>query len=357
MLGRKAITTTALGASLLLGNAVAQAAEEVGQAYLKGLGTYIIADDDRNVDDDFAGGVVGFGYALSEHFNVEFDFQKLDLDGDDGAEGGGSFPDQDQTALNVNLLNLYNRDGLFSPFILAGLGVVNTDSDGSDSDDLQGQLGVGVLTKLWGDRLSLRAEALARGQDASDNLTDILFNVGVSVALGSKAAPAAVAAPVVAAAPPPPPPPPAPPADSDGDGVIDPIDQCPDTPKGERVGPQGCTCDITRQVQFETSSAVLTEADKVILNEVAETMTRLKFVSGTVIGHTDSTGSEAYNQALSERRAASVVTYLESRGISAGRLKASGAGELKPIADNSTREGRALNRRVVLSRTDCDAPN
>ena len=52
MLGRKAITTTALGASLLLGNAVAQAAEEVGQAYLKGLGTYVIADDDRKVGTD-----------------------------------------------------------------------------------------------------------------------------------------------------------------------------------------------------------------------------------------------------------------------------------------------------------------
>ena len=94
-----------------------------------------------------------------------------------------------------------------------------------------------------------------------------------------------------------------------------------------------------------------------ILDEVAETLKRLKFVSGTVVGHTDSTGSEAYNQALSERRAQSAITYLETKGIEAGRLKASGAGESQPIADNGTREGRALNRRVVLSRTDCDAPN
>ncbi len=360
MLGRKAITTTALGASLLLGNAVAQAAEEVGQAYLKGLGTYIFADSDRHVDDDLVGGAVGFGYALSEHFNVEFDFQSLNMDGDgtfDGGEGGSiAYPDQDQTALNVNLMNIYNRDGLFSPYILAGLGVVNTDIGSEDRDDLQGQLGLGVLTKLWGNRLSLRTEALARGQDASDNLTDILVNVGFSVALGSKAAPVAAAAPVVAAAPPPPPPPP-PPADTDGDGVIDPNDQCPDTPKGDRVGPQGCSCDITRQLQFAFNSAELTEADKGILNEVVENMTRLKFISGTVVGHTDSTGPEAFNQTLSERRAASVVTYLESRGIAAGRLKASGAGESQPIADNGTREGRALNRRVVLTRTDCDAPN
>ncbi|MDP2325286.1 MAG: outer membrane beta-barrel protein, partial [Gammaproteobacteria bacterium] len=148
MLRRKAITATALGASLLLGHAVAQAAEEVGQAYLKGMGSYISADDDRHVDDGFAGGLAGFGYALSEHFNVEFEFQRLDLDGDgafttDGGEGGPistPYPDQDQTAINVNLVNIYNRDGMFSPFILAGLGVVNTDINNSDGDDLQGQL-------------------------------------------------------------------------------------------------------------------------------------------------------------------------------------------------------------------------
>jgi OOP family OmpA-OmpF porin len=75
-----------------------------------------------------------------------------------------------------------------------------------------------------------------------------------------------------------------------------------------------------------------------------------------VVGHTDSSGAEAYNQQLSERRAAAVVKYLESKGISAGRLTASGAGENEPIADNATAEGRALNRRVVLTRTDCGSP-
>ncbi len=351
-----AVTGTAIGASLLLATAVAQAAEDVGQAYLKGMGTYILADDDRNVDDSFAGGLVGFGYALSEHFNVEFDFQRLNLDGDGGE--GGPFPDQDQTAVNLNLMNLYNRDGTFSPFILAGGGIVNTDVGSDDGDDLQGQLGVGVLARLWGERLSLRAEALARGQDASDSLTDVLFNVGLSVALGSKAVPVAAAAPVAAAvAAPPPPPPPPPPADSDGDGVVDASDQCPDTPKGDRVGAQGCSCDITRQLTFKLNSAELTDEDKKILDEVAENLTRLKFVSGTVVGHTDSSGSEAYNQGLSERRAQAAASYLETKGIGAGRLKVSGAGESEPIADNKTAEGRAQNRRVVLKRTDCDAPN
>ena len=76
-----------------------------------------------------------------------------------------------------------------------------------------------------------------------------------------------------------------------------------------------------------------------------------------MVGHTDSSGSEAYNQGLSERRAQSTVDYLATKGIDSSRLKASGAGESQPIADNKTKEGRAQNRRVVLSRTDCDAPN
>ena len=362
-----AVTTTAIGAALLLASAVSQAAEDVGQAYLKGMGTYIIADDDRHVEDAFAGGLVGFGYAMSEHFNIEFDFQRLNLDGDgtftiDGGEAGPittPYPDQDQSAVNVNLMNIYNRSGAISPFILAGLGIVNTDVDGGeDGDDLQGQLGVGVLGRLWGNRLSLRAEALVRGQDASDNLTDVLFNVGLSYALGSTTPKAVAAAPVaaaaVAAAPPPPPPPP---ADTDGDGIVDGTDQCPDTPKGDRVGPQGCSCDVTRQLQFKTNSAELTDADKAALDEVAANLTKLKFISGTVVGHTDSTGSDAYNQGLSERRAAAAAKYLEGKGIGAGRLKVSGAGESQPIADNKTAEGRAQNRRVVLKRTDCDAPN
>jgi OOP family OmpA-OmpF porin len=362
MLRRKAITAAALGASLLLGHAVAQAAEEVGQAYVKGMGSYISGDDDRHIDDGFAGGLVGFGYALSDNFNVEFDFQRLNLDGEgtfttDGGEGGPistPYPDQDQAAINVNLINIYNRDGMFSPFILAGLGVVNTDINDSDGDDLQAQLGVGVLAAL-GERVSLRTEMLARQQDSSSSLTDVLFNLGFSVALGTKAAPPPP--PVVAAAPPPPPPPPrpAPPADADGDGVVDGTDQCPDTPKGERVGTQGCSCEVVREVQFELNSAELTAAGKATLDEMAGNLARLKFISGTVTGHTDSTGTDAYNQSLSERRAQTVARYLEGKGIAAGRLSASGAGESKPIADNATSEGRAKNRRVVLRRTDCDA--
>lgn len=228
---------TGLGSAaliLILALQGVHAAEDVGRVYVKALGTYIDADSDRLVDDEVAGGALGFGYSLSEHFNVEFDLQKLNMNGDPSSN-----PDQDQTAVNLNLMNIYNRSGLFAPYLLAGAGIVNTDiKDGSqDHDDLQLQGGAGVLTRLWSDRVSLRTEVLYRWQDASSSLSDVLVNAGVSVALGSKpveAAPVAapVAVPVVAA-----------PKDSDGDGVVDTADKCPGTVAGAKVNAQGCELD------------------------------------------------------------------------------------------------------------------
>ena len=348
-------TLTLATAAIALGLSfpAAQALEEVGQAYITPLATYINPDGRINgikLDDGVQGGQLAAGFALEEHWNVELAIQRLTLDAEHGSDS------IDQTGLIVNFLNVYNRAGRFSPYLIAGVGFVNDDAGGAigDQDNLQAQGGVGLFTDLWGERVALRTEALYRWEDASDSLNDWMINAGFQVALGSRAK--AAPAPVAAAAPPPPPPPPPPPADSDGDGVVDSLDQCPDTPKGDRVGSHGCSCDVTRQVQFALNSAELTDEGRKTLDEVADTLTRLKFVSGTVVGHTDSSGAEAYNQKLSERRAQAVADYLQTRGIASGRLTASGAGESQPIADNKTADGRALNRRVVLKRTDCDQP-
>lgn len=146
---------------------------------------------------------------------------------------------------------------------------------------------------------------------------------------------------------------PAAPADADGDGVVDGSDLCPDTPQGDRVGPNGCSCDVTRQLVFGFDSAELTDEDKAALDEVAENLKRLNFIEGSIEGHTDSEGEADYNLGLSERRAQAAADYLMSKGIAEGRLTVVGKGEAEPIADNETAEGRALNRRVVLRRTDC----
>ena len=121
-----------------------------------------------------------------------------------------------------------------------------------------------------------------------------------------------------------------------------------------KVDKYGCACDITQEVHFATDSDVLTDQDKAILDKMIPNLQRLNFVNGEIDGYTDATGRAAYNQGLSERRAQAVADYLQSHGISGGRMTVKGFGEDNPVADNSTAEGRAHNRRVVLHRTNCD---
>lgn len=159
--------------------------------------------------------------------------------------------------------------------------------------------------------------------------------------------------------------------DQDGDGVFDRRDQCSDTPAGSKVFPNGCpyTEDSTPpvvmeapavvddeviilndlgDVLFEFDSAVLTGNAEQVLDQVAQRLGGSSLVSVEVIGHTDSRGSDAYNQKLSQKRAQSVVKYLGSHGLDKSKLHASGKGESQPIADNSSDSGRAQNRRVEL---------
>jgi outer membrane protein OmpA-like peptidoglycan-associated protein len=166
------------------------------------------------------------------------------------------------------------------------------------------------------------------------------------------------AAPVVAAAPPPPKPAPAPAKcpDEDNDGVCDASDACPGTPAGTRVGPAGCDCDFVMRLAFAFDSDELTADDKAQLDQLAVRLNdpRLSFVAGEIVGHTDSIGDDAYNMDLSKRRAHAVTEYLRGKGIKlADRFEATGMGETKPLADNSTEEGRAQNRRVTIRRQDC----
>ena len=100
---------------------------------------------------------------------------------------------------------------------------------------------------------------------------------------------------------------------------------------------------------FAFNSAVLTDAGKVRLDEGAKMLIEHGALTVEVAGHTDAVGSDAYNQKLSERRAKSVASYLESKGVDAAHLApVMGYGKSKPIATNDTAEGRAQNRRVEL---------
>lgn len=160
--------------------------------------------------------------------------------------------------------------------------------------------------------------------------------------------------------------------DEDGDGVFDRRDRCPGTPPRTPVSHNGCPLPAApapaaveppappppkeEVITLSDAGDVLFEFDKSNLTAEAQSqltglLDRLKaadIVSVKVDGHTDSVGTDRYNQGLSERRAASVVTFLTEHGVPQAKLSSEGFGESRPVADNGTSEGRAQNRRVEL---------
>ena len=106
---------------------------------------------------------------------------------------------------------------------------------------------------------------------------------------------------------------------------------------------------IGGQALFDTNSDNLTAEGKAAIDNVVEelrTFDKVRTIG--ITGHTDNTGSESYNQGLSERRAAAVQAYMATRGVNPALLSSAGMGESSPVADNDTKEGRHQNRRVDI---------
>lgn len=116
----------------------------------------------------------------------------------------------------------------------------------------------------------------------------------------------------------------------------------------QRIG-EGIAVTFESGILFPYNSDVLLPAARTNLDELANSLTRHPNSSLTIVGHTDSDGTDAYNQGLSERRARAASVYLQSRGIAATRLSAVGRGESEPIASNATEDGKARNRRVEVA--------
>ena len=111
---------------------------------------------------------------------------------------------------------------------------------------------------------------------------------------------------------------------------------------------QAILVNLPEGVTFDVGSYSLKPEFRATLDKVAESLKQYPDSLIDVYGHTDSTGSDAYNQTLSENRARTVANYLQMQGVNAARIRSQGYGETMPVADNATEEGRRKNRRVEI---------
>jgi OOP family OmpA-OmpF porin len=336
---------------------------------------------------------LGFGKEMNRWLNLEGYFRL------NRADGTPSFSND---ALGADLQFVLFRDSKIQPYVFAGVAYQRASVDGLDSTtDTTLDSGAGIRAKIFGKSdATLRLEYRYSRYDAYDlKLDDQFYSLGIQVPFG-KTSPA----PVIPAKPTPVP-------DSDGDGVNDNMDQCPNTPAGVAVDSRGCALDSDRDgvadhmdqcpdtvsgaavdeqgceldgdndgvvdrlddcpnsapgvqvdingceikeeiklpgVNFEPSSDRLAPGAESVLNDAAASLRKNPEIKVEVAGHTDSDGAAEYNESLSARRAATVRDFLAGRGVEDNRMTIRGYGEGQPIADNATSAGKATNRRVVL---------
>jgi len=354
-------------AALLLAAAAASADE--GDWYVAPSIAYFDDDGDRLVDDSIAGGQIQFGRELRRHFWLEGLLGYHDLDG---------FPGQKHLELGVNAVGNLLPDSLFSPYVIGGLGYLRADvglpdfggSPPADStaSNATATGGLGLKVRFGDDSpWALRAEWRLRHTFDSDNsLTDQIGSLGIQYSFGGGGHATAAAA---AAGPAP---------DSDGDGIADAWDACPNTPAGVAVDTEGCPLDSDRDgvtddrdrcpataagarvdangceilefrtIYFGFDSDVVLQTSRRVLDASASVLLRHPDVRVEISGYADSRGPEAYNLALSQRRADAVRSYLEQAGVNTARMTARGYGEPPPDAANQTATGLAESRRVEI---------
>lgn len=361
-----------LCAALLAGLGVAQAvsAQDFDDRWYVSGGTGVnFQDGDRETEDSIYG-TLGFGKFFTPNWSVDLD---LNYQNPDKSADPNLWWSQYGVSADARY-HFRSADSKWWPYVKFGLGWQRHEEefrrapafgtpDGGfpaqhEDNNFAANLGAGLqfdfgrvdLRTEIGTRVDFDDEQARAPNLQEDYFTDILAGVGLTVALGPEAAP-------------PPPPAPAAPScadkDSDGDGVNDCDDKCPDSQAGQTIGPDGCPVPVTidlKGVNFDFDKSTLRPDAVAILNEAVEILKRYPELKVEVAGHTDSVGTDEYNQKLSERRAQAVYDFLTTNGIDASRLIGPvGYGESRPIAPNTNEdgsdnpEGRARNRRTELN--------
>jgi OOP family OmpA-OmpF porin len=376
---------SALIALALVGGTATASAQDFGNFYIAPRIGANLSESSRQTDTSVWGGI-GVGVWVNPHLAVDFEYTINNADFDGGSWRAGH--EWESVGLGVTGRWFFGDEGAqLRPYVLAGVGALRHKAysgflledagfSGGGGWDPMATIGAGVQYNM-SERLALRGELAARydhDNNTRGNVSEALgyavspesgyvdgiVSVGLVYNFGTREAPPA---PVEAAAPPP-----APDChtlDDDNDGVNNCDDRCPDTASGAIVGPDGCPQKVVidlRGVNFKFDRPKKGEsnieptlqtptADSVaILDQAIDALNRYPDIKVELDGHTDSVGTDQYNQGLSERRAQIVADYLTSHGIDASRITAiRGFGESQPIDTNSTKEGRARNRRTELN--------
>jgi OOP family OmpA-OmpF porin len=282
---------------------------------------------------------IGLGYNFSEKLGAEFTFHYVNSETDGDVVINGSSIDWGKGDAKVFIYKLdliYHLTGilpgdLIVPYLAAGPGMITWDPDRRDLDtDDDFLLNYGGGLKIFLTRnLALRADLrnVINFNQGDDRGSNFLYTAGLTYEIGGKEKvevmeeapapepePAPAPAPVVT-----PPPPPAP-------------------------KEQGSI--IFRNIQFDLNKSNIKPESYPVLDEVVDYLKANPNVKMEVQGHTCNLGKAAYNLKLSDRRAASVKTYLVGKGVAADRLETKGYGLTMPVAPNDKEENRARNRRV-----------
>lgn len=335
-----------------------QVGPRAGKVYLTpGMAIYRAPDGE-----DLRGGpAIGLGYMVNRNLGLELLYSdvKVDRDGSVASRQDASGGKGRKAELFwANALYKVGGTDRFQPFTLFGVG--RSEIGGSNHTEIN--VGAGVFTEI-SRRLSVRADVRAVHSTDEGGIEPFAF-LGLTATLGK-------------IAPPPPP-------DSDGDGVPDPSDRCPNTPPGVAVDANGCPLDDDGDgvpnylddcpgtiigaavdakgchyedeeavsdevvVEFDFDSSELRANEYGDVRRFAEFMREHPEAEALIEGHTDSRGTNPYNERLAQERARTVLDRLvEVEGIAASRVTVTGYGENRPIASNDTEEGRQRNRRVV----------
>lgn len=275
---------------------------------------------------------LGIGHELGQVLNLEFNANgtRIINRADSHYYSGYGY--------SLDLLAVANRDGMVSPYVSVGAGVLRDDFGPTPgSTNFMAQAGVGLMWTLWRNAtntssIALRPDIKARFDDPGKDghLIDYYATLGLQFSFGGTPPPK----PVVYVAPPPPPPPPAPPP------VVAP--QPPPPPVV--IAPRHLT--LSSDTSFGFGSAVIRPEGVHALDQFAKDLQSTTYNHIHVVGYTDRIGSDAYNQRLSEQRADAVKAYLaQAPGIDAAKIIAEGKGKSNPI----TKPGECGDKRSAAT--------